>query len=319
MLKSITLRITIIAACLFISTIAISQFRVVGYVPLGRTIPDFSKISFQRLTHLNIAFINPDSTGNIIVRAGFDSLIKKAHEHQVKALASIGGGSFNPYYSRLLSDSNRKVFVGKLVQLAIDYKLDGLDVDLENDNIDKNYEYFIADLAAALKPIGKLLTAALATWNAQLISDAALKHFDFINVMSYDQTGPWRPERPGPHSTYIKAEEDLNYWRNMRGIPKEKVSLGVPFYGYCFGTKYSESMSYADIITKFPGSDQKDEVAPDGGGMIYYNGLPTIKNKTALALKNAGGVMIWQLLHDAQGEKSLLAAIEAAIKEVRSQ
>ncbi|MGZ5135992.1 MAG: glycosyl hydrolase family 18 protein, partial [Flavitalea sp.] len=304
MLKSISVKFSFIVTCLLISTIAFSQFRVVGYVPLGREAPDLSKISFQRLSHLNIAFVNPDSTGNLSVPQGFDMIIQKAHEYKVKVLASIGGGSHNPYYSRLLSDTNRKAFIGQFVQLVIDHNLDGLDVDIENDNIDKNYEPFIAGLAAALKPMSKLLTAALATWNGQLISDAALKNFDFINVMSYDQTGPWRPNQPGPHSTYAKAEEDLQYWTNTRGIPKEKLGLGVPFYGYCFGTTYGESMSYKNIIATFPGSDQLDEVAPEGGGMIYYNGLPTIKNKTALALKNAGGVMIWQLLHDAEGDKS---------------
>jgi GH18 family chitinase len=287
---------------------------VVGYVPLGRAIPDFSKISFQRITHLNIAFVNPDSTGNLILRAGFDSLVQKAHEYNIKVLASIGGGSFNPYYSGLLADSNRKVFIGKLVQLAIDHQLDGLDVDLENDNIDKNYEQFIVGLAAELKPTNKLLTAALATWNAQLISDAALEKFDFINVMSYDQTGPWRPSQPGPHSTYAKAEEDLSYWINTRRVPKNKIGLGVPFYGYCFGTKYGQSMSYRDIITTFPGSHEWDQVIPEDGGIIHYNGLPTIKSKTTLALKNAGGIMIWQLLNDAEGDKSLLAAIDALVK-----
>ena len=314
MRESTSLKISIIIACLLVSTIGFCQFRVVGYVPLGRTVPDFNKISFQRITHLNIAFINPDSLGNLIIRDGFDSLIQKAHEHKVKVLASIGGGSFNPYYSRLLSDSNRKLLVGKLVQLAIDHKLDGLDVDIENDNIDKNYGPFIFDLAAELKPIDKLLTAALATWNAHLIPDAAVKNFDFINVMSYDQTGPWRPNQPGPHSTYAKAEEDLFYWTNTRMVPKDKVSLGVPFYGYCFGTKYGESMSYRDIIAKFPGSDQQDQVVPQDGGAIYYNGLPTIKNKTALALKNAGGIMIWQLLQDDYGDKSLLAAIDTLVR-----
>lgn len=309
------LRLGLVIACCLISTALYCQFRVVGYVPLGRVTPDMSKIAFERITHLNIAFVNPDSTGNLKIPAGFDSLIQKAHQHKIKVLASIGGGSFNPYYSRLLSDTNRKAFTSKLVQLVKDYHLDGLDVDLENNNIDSNYERFIIDLAFALKPMNKLLTAALATWNGQLISDAALANFDFINVMSYDQTGPWRPNQPGPHSTYTKAEEDLNYWRNTRRVPKEKLSLGVPFYGYCFGTKYGESMSYADIITKFPGSDQWDQVLPEDGGAIYYNGLPTIKNKTALALKNAGGIMIWQLLHDAPGEKSLLAAISATVKE----
>ena len=315
MLKSISLKFPSLILCLIIATSVFSQFRVVGYVPLGRVAPDLSNISFQRLTHLNIAFVNPDSTGNLRVPQGFDMIIKKAHEYKVKVLASIGGGSHNPYYSRLLSDTNRKAFIGQFVQLVMDHNLDGLDVDIENDNIDKNYEPFIAGLAAALKPMGKLLTAALATWNGQLISDAALKNFDFINVMSYDQTGPWRPNQPGPHSTYAKAEEDLQYWINTRGIPKEKLGLGVPFYGYCFGTKYGESMSYKNIIATFPGSDQQDEVKPEGGGMIYYNGLPTIKRKTALALNKAGGVMIWQLLQDADGDKSLLAAIDAMVKE----
>ena len=286
-----------------------------GYVPLGRTTPDFSKISFQKITHVNIAFINPDSAGNLILREGFDLLIEKAHEYKIKVLASLGGGSFNPYYSRLLSDTNRKAFTRQLVQLVIDHNLDGLDIDIENDNIDKNYEHFITGLAAELKPLDKLLTAALATWNAQLISDEAVEKFDFINIMSYDQTGPWRPNQPGPHSTYVKAEEDLNFWINTRGIPGNKINLGVPFYGYCFGTKYGESMSYKDIITRFPGADQKDMVEPEDGGVIYYNGMPTIKNKMTLALKNASGVMIWQLLQDADGDKSLLAEIDAMIKE----
>lgn len=315
MVKSISLKFPLLIGCLIIATSVFPQFRVVGYIPLGRVSPDLSKISFQRLTHVNIAFINPDSTGNLRVPQGFDSLIQKAHEYKVKVLASIGGGSHNPYYSRLLSDTNRKAFIGKFVQLAIDHNLDGLDVDIENDNIDKNYEPFVVGLAAALKPMGKLLTAALATWNGHLISDVALKNFDFINVMSYDQTGPWRPNQPGPHSTYEKAEEDLSYWTNTRGISKDKLSLGVPFYGYGFGTKYGESMSYKNIIATFPGSDQRDEVAPEGGGMIYYNGLPTMKRKTALALKKAGGIMIWQILHDAEGDKSLLAAIDAMVRQ----
>ena len=304
-----------ILLAILLSTVGYSQFRVVGYVPLGRTIPDFSKIDFQKITHLNIAFVNPDSTGKLVLREGFDSLIQKARANKVKVLASLGGGSHNPFYSRLLSDPNRQPFISRLVQLVMDHQLDGLDVDLENNNIDSNYESFVVGLATQLRPNNKLLTAALATWNAQLISDVALRQFDFINVMSYDQTGPWRPNRPGPHSTFAKAEEDLLYWVNTRKIPKEKLSLGVPFYGYGFGTKYGESMSYATILSTFPGSHQKDSIAPEGGGTIYYNGLPTIQNKTLLAMKNAGGVMIWQLLHDTTGDKSLLRAIHTTIAD----
>jgi chitinase len=297
---------------LLVPLVFFAQFRVVGYVPLGRQpLPIISDSVFKKLTHLNIAFINPDSAGYLVVPNGFDSLIQQAHSNKVKVLMAIGGGTFNPYYATLLKDENRKSFVKSLVALCVNYKLDGIDVDIENDAIDKNYEGLVTDLSAMLKPLHKLLTAALATWNGQLISDAALKHFDFINVMSYDQTGPWRPNEPGPHSTYTKAEEDLHYWTVTRGVAKKKVNLGLPFYGYCFGTTYGESMSYGNIVTTFPDAEQQDSITPTGGGNIYYNGIPTIQSKTKLALKNAGGIMIWQILGDAAGNSSLLNVIHA--------
>jgi GH18 family chitinase len=253
--------------------------------------------------------------GNLVLPPGMDTLVAKAHQHQAKVLVSIGGGSHNPYYASLLIDAKRSALIEKFIQLCIDHNLDGIDVDLEGNAIDKNYDKLISDLSEVLKPKDKLLTAAFATWNANNISNAALKKFDFINIMSYDQTGPWRPKEPGQHSTYIKAEEDLNYWVTTRGLPKKKINLELPFYGYCFGTKYGESMAYGQIVEKFPGSKQQDVVVPDNGGIIYYNGLPTIKSKTILAQKKAGGVMIWQLLQDSPGNNSLFGAIADTIKE----
>jgi chitinase len=297
------------------SLVVPAQFRVIGYVQPWGEAPDVSRIAFDKLTHLNIAFVNPDSSGNLVLPPGLDTLIITAHTYNVKVLASIGGGSRNPYYARLLMDANRTALVNKLVTLSVDYDLDGIDVDLEGEAIDKNYDKLIADLSAALKPLGKLLTAAFATWNAGNISNTALKKFDFINIMSYDQTGPWRPNEPGQHSTYSKAEEDLNYWTVTRGFSKKKINLGLPFYGYCFGTKYGESMSWEQIIEKFPGSAFQDVVVPENGGIIYYNGITTIKSKVILAQKKAGGVMIWQLLHDSPGSNSLLDAITDTIKE----
>jgi GH18 family chitinase len=45
---------------------------------------------------------------------------------------------------------------------------------------------------------------------------------------------------------------------------------------------------------------------------MYYNGIPTIKNKTQLAMKQAAGIMIWELMYDLPGRKSLLNAINQA-------
>jgi chitinase len=314
-LKKNYIWIVLFSICLFPSE-GFSQFRVVGYVSLwAKGIPPVSDSAIKRLTHLNIAFVNPDSLGNLFLPTGIDSLIDRAHSNKVKVMMSIGGGKFNPYYDSLLNNKNRKSFVDKLAAFAADHHFDGIDADLESDNITKNYESFIVDLSAALKKQGKLLTAAFATWNAQLISNTALSKFDFINVMLYDQTGPWRPTEPGPHSTYEKAVSDLYYWTNTRHVPKKKINLGLPFYGYCFGTTYGESMSYGNIITAFPNAEKQDTIMPAGGGAIYYNGLLTIQNKTRMALQQAGGVMIWQILQDAAGSQSLLTNINDVIKK----
>lgn len=311
------IRIIIFSFSLMATTVSISQFRVIGYVLCSEySVPDFGKVQFDKITHLNIAFVNPDSSGNLIIPLAFDSLVNIAHKHKIKVLVSIGGGGrVNPYYADLLKEANRKSFVNKLVQLATYHKLEGIDVDLEGDVIDENYEAFILELSNQLKPAGKLLTAALATWNEEKITATALNKFDFINIMSYDYTGPWQPKNPGPHAPYEKAVEELNFWTNTRGLSKKKINLGLPFYGYGFGTKATPYTSFSDIIFRFPDAEKVDLIIPDDGGIVHYNGLNTIQRKTVLALKNAGGVMIWELTQDVEGEKSLLNGIEKTIRE----
>jgi hypothetical protein len=88
----------------------------------------------------------------------------------------------------------------------------------------------------------------------------------------------------------------------------------VPFYGYGFGTNAPESIAYKDIIAQYPGAENTDQVTVPGGGIIYYNGAPTIKAKTVLALEKAGGVMIWQLSQDAKSERPLLDVIDDTIR-----
>ena len=292
-----------------------SGFRVIGYMPL----PDVESgnalnFNYSRVNYVNIAFLNPDNTGVFSSVTGLGAMVNMAHTAKVKVMASIGGGSAPAYYSDLLSDSKRAAFITGLVALTVDDNFDGVDVDLEGERIDNNYGSFVTELSAALKLKGKLMTAAIATAYQSQYTDAALSRFDFLNVMSYDKTGPWNPANPGQHSPYDMAVSDLDYWTNTRGIAKEKLSLGVPFYGYGFGQGAPGDISFRDLVSQYPGAENTDQVTVTGGGIIYYNGLPTIKKKTQLALKNAGGVMIWELSQDAAaGSKSLLSTIDATI------
>lgn len=301
-----------------------SEFKVVGYyflyTALRDTVHADSTYQFlNKITHLNIAFVNPDSAGNFNLHLAIDTLIQKAHQKNVKVLASIAGGGPHPYYSFLLDNSHRKSFIDNLVSLVKRYDFDGIDVDLEGGDINEYYGKFVEELAAALKPLKKLITSAIATAYKDQIPDDALTHFDFINIMSYDRTGPWRPQDPGDPSPYSMAVNDLAYWHNERNIPKKKLILGLPFYGYAFSNLDSPaiSMNYKQIVSLYP-DERSDTIHFSGTVTMYYNNMATIKKKSLLALKNAGGVMIWQLLGDNDGDKSLLNAINEVIRGNRN-
>jgi chitinase len=299
-----------------------TKFKIVGYYSIRAALTaDLSTVPFDKLTHVNVWFLNPDTLGNFNTDlSGLIPFIKAAHAKNVKVLASIAGGGKHPYYGNLLKDDKRGKFIADLTGIALKLGLDGIDVDIENRDIDTNYERFATELSAAMKAHNLLTTAAIAIFYKDQLTEAALAQYDFVNLMSYDHTSPGRPERPGQHSPYDKAVSDLDYFHTVKHIPKEKIVLGVGFYGYGFGpdlTTPGMSMTYGQLIMQNPGAELLDQWNLPGGKIIYYNGIPTIKQKTDLAKKEAAGIMIWQLLGDAPGERSLLNAIyeEANKKE----
>lgn len=294
-----------------------TKLRVLGYLP-GSTnwMTDLNTIDLTQITDLNLAFINPDASGNFPANESWRQVIDKAHSMQVRVFLSLGGGSPPAHLAGLLEADKRAGLITELVTVAETNGFDGIDVDLENALINDNYAPFVAGLSLALKAKNKLMTAALASWNSNLISDTTLQLYDFINIMSYDKTGPWNLNNPGQHAPFTMARDDFNYFNKTRKIAAEKLFIGLPFYGYGFGNGAPQSMKYKDIITAFPGAENKDTVAVTGGGTIYYNGIATIKQKVSFAIDNkAGGVMIWQLLGDSKDSKSLLKAINETKKQ----
>ena len=196
---------------------------------------------FNRLTHIILAFVNPDSLGNL--NQDFSSLtpfIKAAHTHNVKILYSIGGGSYQAQYHALLKEGKRQELIKNMVLKVTGYDVDGIDVDLESGyafgpETDPNYGIFISELARSLKSKNKLITAALPSSPGNVVTNEVLTQFDFINIMSYDHTGPWSPDRADNHASYSDAMDDVKYYLNTLKVPKDKLVLGVPFYGHDLG------------------------------------------------------------------------------------
>ncbi|MBU6341930.1 MAG: T9SS type A sorting domain-containing protein [Bacteroidetes bacterium] len=295
-----------------------NDFKVVGYWPYYR-FSWINDIEFQRLTHVNIAFANPDSLGNFSVGGvSVTNAVNKAHQNGCKVFISLAGGYLTPTqeatWDYLTLPANRAFFIQKIVSYVQAKGFDGVDIDLEWQYVKSWYSPFILELKAALAPLGLPLTAALpGNYKYPQISNAALAAFDWVNMMIYDLTGPFNPNNPGQHSPYSWAVDCVQYWID-KNVPAQKLTLGVPFYGYNFGVSPVEALTYRYIVGLSPSNADMDQVND-----IYYNGIPTIKAKTKLALDKVGGVMIWEIGQDAFGANksySLLRAIDEQIGQV---
>ena len=289
------------------------DFKVVGYLPYYRfSLADM--IEFDKLTHLCIAFANPDASGNLSVNGqDIDPIVGMAHDVDVEVLISLAGGALTTEWennwAELTKPANRSAFIHKMMLYVEQHQLDGVDVDLEFSHVDENYSGFVLELRDSLDQYGKLMTAALpGTTRYEEITDEAMYSFDFINMMIYNLTGPWAPNNPGPHSPYSFAITSINYWTGQ-GMAPENLTLGMPFYGYDFTNSNSVSaFSYRAIVDENPAYADVDQV-----GARYYNGRPTIQAKTELAMDQLAGVMMWELGQDALNEYSLLSAIDETI------
>jgi GH18 family chitinase len=278
-----------------------SGFKVLGY--FADWSGQVNQVQFDKLTHINYAFMTPSSSGGI---SGGDpallqSLVSTAHSKNVKVLVSIGGwnnGDHSQFDALAANSSSISNFVTNAINLCNQYNLDGIDIDYEYPNPGQtatNYANFMSALGSGLHAKGKMLTAAVVDQGStgDGILSSVFNSVDLLNIMAYDAGTP--------HSTYQEALSSIQYWAG-RGLAKSKIMIGVPFYG-------ENGASYASIVAQDPQAPYKDAAAGTN-----YNGIATMKQKTSLALQQAGGIMIWELSQDTQDGTSLLKAINDDIK-----
>lgn len=294
------------------------NFKVVGYLPSYR-FGVIDQIEFDKLTHLNIAFFNPDMEGNLNLPAGdFLPVLEKAQQGNLEVFISLAGGylqaDWEKAWNHLMRPENRSAFIHKIVQFSLTHQFHGVDVDLEWQYVNDLYSPFVLELGDSLRANGLQMTAASpGTYRYPQISSAALAAFDWVNMMVYDLTGPWAPNNPGPHSPIYFAEQAISYWQNQ-GVPASQLTLGVPFYGYDFTDRNNiRAYTYSTILNR-----NLENAYRDQDGQIYYNGIPTIQIKTQMAMEQVSGIMIWEIGQDRFDHLSLLKTIDATINGVSS-
>jgi GH18 family chitinase len=180
-----------------------------------------------------------------------------------------------------------------------------VDVDIEGSAVDATYAPLVTALRSELDARGMILSAAVGNWFEQRIEQSALDQFDFVSVMAYDACGSWT--QACPHSTMQLAQDQIAFWVNNRGVPADRMVLGVPFYGYSWGASGATIVPYSEILEVNENAWQMDWFE-EGTTSFSYNGEATISTKVDLGLQH-GGVMIWDLGSDASGDRSLLRVV----------
>ena len=278
---------------------AASQFIILAYATDG-IVADM--IPYDKLTHINYSFLTPKADGTFNpINNGWKlkQIVKAGREQNVRVCISVGGWGWDAQFEELAADPDtRSAFVQTLKDFVDEYQLDGVDMDWEypdQGQPSQNFLALIKELRAALPE--KLLTTAVVSYgddNGLGVPNESFELFDFVNIMTYDGHD---------HGTMEQFERGLSYW-SERGLPREKIIMGAPFYG-------DPDMPYFKIVQADPNAAQADTF--DYYGTTYhYNGIPTLQTKTRIAMQNAGGMMFWALDHDAQGDLSLVNAIYQA-------
>lgn len=278
-----------------------SNNRVVGYLPYYRQ-STFSKVDLSLLTHINYFSVTINSDGSLsnpnVTASNLNAVVAAAHAAGVTVSITVGPVSFSTLAA---SSAARVAFANNIVNFALTYNLDGIDIDWEppaGNNV-TNYGYLINDLYAVAHPQHMLITAAVNPWTNEIPVTPVNTKMDWLNVMCYDFA-------PANHSTYTDAVSGMTDW-TAYGVQKNKIVMGLPFYGKA-GSSWSNDVSktYSGILGDyaslhsgaFPSLDTDSYVASDGK-TYYFNGVTTTEKKVAYVRDNGyGGMMIWELGQD---------------------
>lgn len=230
--------------------------------------------------------------------AGFDPALAKA--------------AIVTHKAELIPALVEKATSGGYAGVNIDFESIAFSADLESDRA--AFTSFIQDLAAALHDHDlKLIISVPAKTNDDPNNDwaypfdlAALgESADFLQLMSYDDHGPW--SEPGPVSGADWVEAVVVYSSNL--VDPAKLLIGLPAYGYDWRSDGSTTdVSWVDFpaLLAKPGVETGVEPASLSPWLSYtengishtvwYENSASLQAKAALVEKySLAGLSMWAL------------------------
>mgnify|MGYP004525764977 CR=1 FL=1 len=287
-----------------------------------------NNIDAEKLTHINYAFGMVDANGKVSI-AQSENLNKltalREKNPDLKVLLSMQQVSQGDFCKLAQTQEGRYNFAQTCKSIADSYGLDGIDVDWEYpgyniqtgeltcSNCKSDFTELLKELRLALGEEKLLTIACGVTEYLQHYTDFAAinEYLDFFNVMAYDyQVGNISghqsnlyPGTAGSQGWGICTDDGIKLLIS-KGIPAEKMNLGVPFYSRTnTGGEYRydqiESFLRQGYEYGFDEAAQQSYLTYHGEFAVAYDDPRTIKCKTDYVKENGlGGIMFWEYGQD---------------------
>jgi GH18 family chitinase len=279
-------------------------FLCVGYLPWYRT-AGFTADRMRGVTDLIYFGVKPTHDGRLddekVDAPTLRLLGSLRRESGCRLLLCVGGGERSQGFPPMATDAaRRRAFVRQLTDYCREHGFSGVDYDWEHPEGDAQLAAYADLLEETKSRLGAdgLVTIAQSPWRDY--GRRIYEIVDRVHVMSYNHKFP--------HGRLQAAEDDVQRMVDF-GCPREKLLLGLPFYGR---NQRGESRTYADL------ANTDSPVAGNDLVRGYaLNGKATVQAKTRFAIDSGlGGVMVWELGQDARDpELSLLETIRREVDE----
>lgn len=204
-------------------------------------------VTFKLQTRIDSAGLASMKQKNLSIQpmlSNFNSTLKKADK--------IGDFDGNLAHTIINNAEKRKNIIQQIVDTLTNYKLQGLNIDLEelNEKSNETLTLFQKELYGALHSNGLLVTMDVTPKNEDYDYKNLALYNDYIILMAYDQYSD--ATGAGPISAQKWIEEQLDWLDNT--MDASKIILGVAGYARDWYTdedgKHVQDITYAEVIDK---------------------------------------------------------------------
>lgn len=276
-------------------------------------------------------FSMKDEEGNIQSFAS-QSYVDKAHAYGLEVWPALDDlnfvkkdGSRVNTHKTLVATSTRQHLVHEVVEEALEYGVDGINVDIERFDDPKDGSYvqdayiqFVRELSIECRKNGLVLSVDIPVpyhYNSRYDVEELGVVADYVVIMGYDEHGSGS-KVVGPVASLPYVTDGLNLTTEV--VPSEKVINALPFYVRFWTTKGTDvsnrdwGMSAVKGLLKEYNMETKwDEEAgqnyarSEADGVVYEMWLEDIDSILAkinvMKKYELGGVAAWRLGFETQG------------------